>query len=509
MSSVSYRDVLRHRASGLSLQKTADACGCARSTVQDIVQLAKKRDVGWKDVEDLTDAEAYELVRGKPEQVELYAPIDYKKIYDEMTRDRTMKMTILWEEYVIEAVESDKRPYQYSRFCEKYHVWCDANDIAVIKRYIAADIGEFDWAGKKLTICNPDAGELADVPVFVACLPYSQYVFVRAYSDMTMESWLQAAADSFAFFGGCPRIVVIDNLRTGVTKHTSEEIVLNRTFREFAEHYNVAVIPHAPRRPRGKNSVESSVDKFANKIRLELRKQRFFDIDELNEAVAAKAAELNAKPFQKRASSRAEVFLEREKPCLQPLPERPWERAIWSPKVKVGKNYHVLCAADKVLYSVPHRFVGKEVEVRTTPHAVEVYCEGERIAIHARQRTHMPEDGPITNPEHRAKHHADYLDHDSEWYRHEAAKTGPATTKVIEGFLSEGLAEEQGWGWCEKLLKQRASHSSAAIESACEKALSILANPSYKAISTLIKNTAKSTELDDPAGGNPWAIRRY
>lgn len=87
--------------------------------------------------------------------------------------------------------------------------------------------------------------------------------------------------------------------------------------------------------------------------------------------------------------------------------------------------------------------------------------------------------------------------------------TGPATTKVIEGFLSEGLAEEQGWGWCEKLLKQRASHSSAAIESACEKALSILANPSYKAISTLIKNTAKSTELDDPAGGNPWAIRRY
>lgn len=509
MSNVSYRDVLRHRAGGLSLQETASACGCARSTVQDVVRRAKERDVGWKDVEDLTDAEAYELVRGRPEQIDLYAPVDYKKIYEEMTRDRTMKLTILWEEYVIATVDSSKQPYQYSRFCEKYHAWCDANDIAVIRRYIAADVGEFDWAGKRLAVCNPDSGKVVEVPVFVACLPFSQYVFVRAYPDMTMENWLQAASDSFAFFGGCPRIVVIDNLRTGVTKHTSEEIVLNRTFREFSEHYNVAVIPHAPRRPRGKNSVESSVDKFANKIRLMLRNQRFFDIEELNEAVAAKTEELNAKPFQKRASSRAEVFRKREKPCLQPLPERPWERATWSPKVKVGKNYHVLCAADKVLYSVPHHFVGKEVEVRTASHTVEVYCDGERIAIHARQRTHMPEDGPITIPEHRARHHADYFDHDSDWYRREAAKTGSATTKVIEGFLSEGIAEEQGWGWCEKLLKQRASHSPATVESACAKALSILPNPSYKAVSTLIKNASKGIEPEDPAGGNPWAIRRY
>ena len=62
-------------------------------------------------------------------------------------------------------------------------------------------------------------------------------------------------------------------------------IVLNRTYREFAEHYNVAVIPHAVRKPMGKNSVESSVGKIANRIRNMLRERTFFDFDELNEAI--------------------------------------------------------------------------------------------------------------------------------------------------------------------------------------------------------------------------------
>lgn len=80
MSSVSYRDVLRHRANGLSLKETADACKCARSTVQDIVVLAKRQGVGWKDVERLTDTAAYELIRGRPQAADIFAPIDFKHV---------------------------------------------------------------------------------------------------------------------------------------------------------------------------------------------------------------------------------------------------------------------------------------------------------------------------------------------------------------------------------------------------------------------------------------------
>ena len=134
-----------------------------------------------------------------------------------------------------------------------------------------------------------------------------------------------------------PRLLTIDNLRTGVVKHTSEEIVLNRTFREFTKFYNVAVIPHAPRSPRGKASVESSVGKIANRIRNMLRDRVFFDFDELNAAILEKLADLNSRPFQKKAGSRDERFEGAERPrsrggagARSSSPNaRPWAPTRW------------------------------------------------------------------------------------------------------------------------------------------------------------------------------------
>jgi hypothetical protein len=188
--------------------------------------------------------------------------------------------------------------------------------------------------------------------------------------------------------------------------------LLNRTFREFAEFYSVAVIPHAPRSPRGKASVESSVGKIANRIRNMLRDRVFFDFDELNEAIAEKLAELNSRAFQKKAGSRDERFEGAEREALQPLPARPFEIARWGSPVKVPKSYHVLLAQDGVCYSVPHRLVNRYVEVRWTATKVEVFCEGERAAIHVRDKTKSRGES-VTDPAHRPRSHADFLDHDS------------------------------------------------------------------------------------------------
>jgi len=504
---VSYRDILRHHANSMSQSQIATACGCARSTVQDVLKKAGEKGVSWNDVAGLSEQAAYELVRGRPrDQSEGFAEIDFEQVQREMERDRTMTLSLLWEEYAMLAARNSEKPYSYTRFCELYAAWCEEHDTAVTRKYIAGDLGEFDWAGKKMAVTDELTGELHDAWLFVACLPYSQKTFVAAYPNMEVETWCQASADAFGFYGGAPRLLTIDNLRTGVVKHTPEEVVLNRTFREFAEFYNVAVIPHAPRSPRGKASVESSVGKIANRIRNMLRDRVFFDFDELNAAILEKLADLNSRPFQKRAGSRDERFEGAERDALQPLPARPFEIARWGSPVKVPKSYHVLLTQDGVYYSVPHRLVNRYVEIRWTAAKVEVFCDGERVASHVRDRS-LARGESVTDPGHRPKSHADFLDHDSGWYRLQAREVGPSTQAVVESFLGSGAAEEQGWRWCEKLLAKRSSVGADALEEICAAALTVTDSPSYKAISTLIRNRGRKPGPGHD--GEDYAIRRF
>ena len=160
-------------------------------------------------------------------------------------------------------------------------------------------------------------------------------------------------------------------------------------------------------------------------------------------------------------------------------------------------------------HGMPHRLVGRRVEVRWTSTKVDVFCEGERVASHVRDRSLKMGDS-VTAPEHRPKSHADFLDHDSAWYRSRSREVGPATAAVIESFLAAGIAEEQGWGWCEKLLSKRASIGEAALEEACAAALSVTEAPSYKAINVLCRNRRRGKGSGpDVAASDDYAIRRF
>jgi len=310
---ISYRDVLRHSANGRSPQEIAAACFCSRSAVQDILARADERGVGWDDVAALTDDEARRLVRGNPGAGKTaFAAIDMQRIDDELARDRTMTLSVLWEEYYASAVARDERPYLYSRFCELYAEHKSDLGVKGRKAHVPGDLGEFDYAGKTMGVADELTGELTTAYLFVACLPFSQMTYVRADPSMDIDHWVEQSMLAFEFFGGVPRILTIDNLKVGVTKHANDEIVINRTFREFAEHYNIAVIPHAVGRPTGKGSVESNVDKIANRIRNMLRERVFFSFEDLNAAIQELLAELNARPFQKREGSRESVFAEKE-----------------------------------------------------------------------------------------------------------------------------------------------------------------------------------------------------
>ena len=146
--------------------------------------------------------------------------------------------------------------------------------------------------------------------------------------------------------------------------------------------------------------------------------------------------------------------------------------------------------------------------MRWTLSEVEVFCDGERVASHARDRS-LKRGESVTAPEHRPKSHADFLDHDSEWYRSQAREVGPSTLAVVESLLAAGTAEEQGWRWCEKLLAKRDSIGAATLEDICAAALTVTDRPSYKAINTLARNRSRRKGAGGGGKSEDYAIRRF
>ena len=79
------------------------------------------------------------------------------------------------------------------------------------------------------------------------------------------------------------------------------------------------------------------------------------------------------------AGTRTELYRLIDRPALQPLPAGRFEYAEWK-RARVNLDYHV--EADQHYYSTPYQLVGKEVDVRSTSNAVEIFYQGKRVASH-------------------------------------------------------------------------------------------------------------------------------
>ena len=73
---------------------------------------------------------------------------------------------------------------------------------------------------------------------------------------MVTENWITAHVNAYNYFGGVTRIVIPDNLKTGVIKNSRYDTVLNRSYSEMAAHYDTAIVPARVNHPQDKPNVE-------------------------------------------------------------------------------------------------------------------------------------------------------------------------------------------------------------------------------------------------------------
>lgn len=299
---------------------------------------------------------------------------------------------------------------------------------------------------------------------------------------MRSNHWIEAHIHAYSFFGGVTRILVPDNLKTGVIKNTRTELVLNRSYHEMAEHYGTAIIPARPVRPKDKPSAEGTVRVIETWILAALRNRKFFTFDELNKAIREKLEEFNAKPFQKKKGSRLAAFIEEEKDFLMPLPASPYETAVWL-TATIQPDHLITIGNCK--YSDPYEFIGKKVDIRATENSIEVFYHNNRIAAHVRK---VYSRDPVYMPEHMPENHRKFLEYNTESFLDWGKDIGHSTLIVVKHFLSMHKVEQQGYKPCASLMKLADRYGMQRLENACAKALSYTPSPSLKNITTILKN---------------------
>jgi transposase len=480
------REVLRLKhALGLTERQIARSVEIGRTTVADYLKRAAEAGLTWQEAEPLSDTEVEarlfrQVGRNEPAA---RAPIDLGWVHMELRR-AGVTLELLWSEYQGSVAESGtgQRPYQYSQFCELYRAY--RQKLAPVMRQVhrAGEKAFLDFSGKKPCIVDPATGEVTEVELFVMVLGASNYTYAEATRTQGLGDFVGATVRGLEYFGGAPEILVPDQLRSAVQKPDRYEPEINATYAEMAQHYETAVVPARPRKPRDKAKVEGGVLIAQRWILACLRHRRFFSLEELNAAIWKLLEKLNTRPFQKLEGCRRSAFEALERPALKPLPSRRYELGEWKLGVGVNIDYHF--EYDDRLYSVPCELINAKVDVRVTATVVEVWRNRLRVTSH--ERSYGRKGEMVTKEEHRPCAHREWGQWPPERLVGWAAQTGPKTAEVVAAILAHRTHPETGRRACLGLMRMAERYGAARLEAACGRAVEIH-SPKYKSVAAILK----------------------
>jgi transposase len=501
---VNYREILRLRSLGYSQRQVASSVHSSRDTVSSVFKLADIHELEWPLPNEMSNFKIKELFfpegNGSSRQV-----LDYAYMHKELAKSG-VTLTLLWAEYCESCYANNSIPYQYTQFCDNYRLWAKSTKATMRIKRKPGDVMEVDWAGNKLAIYDSITGEETPAYLFVAVLPCSCYAYVEAFLDHGTENWILAHIHAYQYFGGVTRILTPDNLKTGVITNTRDELKLNRSYLEMAEYYDTAIIPTRVKSPKDKPIVEGTVNHTSTWIIAALRNDKYFNINELNEAIFEKLEVFNTKPFKQREGSRLIAFQNEEKSFLKQLPKSSYELAVWS---TATIQYDYLITDGKNKYSVPFDLIGQEISIRLTSNTIEAFYQGSRIASHPRLKEKQRD--PIVNVEHMPDNHKKYLAYNKESFIEWANTIGPNTLKIVNIFLSTGKVPEQGYKSCASLTNMADKYTHRRLEDACSRALSYTSTPNIKTIRTILntgQDKLKKEELINTSSGTSYGYTR-
>ena len=460
-------------------REIARSLSVARSTVALTLERVAAAGLRWPLPATLTDRVLEAMLyagHGRQQGARRKAEPGWAYVHHKLSRPGVTLM-LLSEQYR----QREPDGYRYSRWCELYRAWESRLSPTMRQAHPAGERMFVDYAGQTIDLTDGRTGEIRPAQIFVAVMGASNYTYAEATLTQTLPDWIGAHIRALAFMGGVPAQLVPDNPRVGVDRANWYEPGLNRTYLDLAIHYRTAILPTRVRKPRDKAKVEVAVLVVERWILARLRNRRFFSLAELNQAIAELVADLNARPMRRLGVSRRDLFLELDRPALKELPAEPYQYAEWRVR-RVGLDYHV--DIDGHYYSVPHRLIREQLDARITERTIELFCKGERVAVHMRG---IGRGRHTTIPEHMPSAHRRYAEWTIERIGIDAAAIGPSTAKLTALILESRPHPEQGYRACIGILRLARHYGAERLEAACNHGLEIGAR-SYSSIQSILKH---------------------
>ncbi len=475
------KQIINLHKDDFSNRKIGAQLGISRNTVNNYLQLFKACEHSFDELLAMEPAKLQELFTAHT-TIKNDRYNELMVYFDKVNQSRNHPGFTFWfhyNEYKLQA----KKPYSYTQFMEHYNRKYAKIKGSMKLEHEAGKEVYIDYAGKKLHIVDKETGELIPVEVFVAILPSSQYTYVEASISQKREDLVESMGNALSFFGGVPKAIVSDNLKSAVTRASKYEPDINRTFKDFAQHYNCVINPTRSYSPQDKALVENAVQLTYQRIYYPIREMVFFSLKEINDEIKKRLKEYNNLIFQRKQASRRELFQSVERSYLKTLPESNYEVKDYK-RAKVQKIGYVYFSPDKSNYSVPYRYIGKTTTIHYTKSTVEVYFYHDRIAVHKRN----PSKGIyITNKEHLSSTHRAFTDWSPDYFKKMAVKHGTKVRAIIEQVFINCDYPETAYKRAMGIIQLHRTYGSERLNSACERAL-FAETCSYRRISNILKN---------------------
>lgn len=322
------------------------------------------------------------------------------------------------------------------------------------------ELAEIDF-GRLGPVPDPVSGRRRLAWALLVTLPHSRHQYVHVTYSQKLSDLIDGLEDAWVFFGGVPRRVVTDNMRTAVAKADRYDPIFQRTFDEYAA-YRGFIIDAAPvRDPTAKPHVERGVPYFRDSC---FRGERWRDLEDVQAgAITWCLGTAGTRIHGTTRQHPLAVFENVEQAALLPLEKERFDPPRWV-QCKVHPDHHISVAT--ALYSVPTRYIGQSVWVRVDRHLVRIYADHTLLKTHPRQA-----------PGGRSTDHHDYPAHltaytlrDPQRLIRQAQSQGPHVGRFTEALLAGSFP----WArlrQAQRLLRLGEKYGWPRVEAACERAL--------------------------------------
>ena len=296
--------------------------------------------------------------------------------------------------------------------------------------------------------------------LFVMTLSHSRHSYQEVVWKQDVETFIACHQKAFDYFGGVPKVVKLDNLKSGVLQAHIYEPELNPNYLAFANHHNFVPLPCKVRTPQHKGKVESAVKYVQNNA---LTGKTFDSLEAQNHYLRRWNQTWAATRIHGTTKRQVKVMFQEEKPLLQPLPQNPFLFfKIGSRKVNPIDSHVEIAGA---FYPVPPKYMGRRVTVHYNSQWVKIYYQDEQIQFLSTVQKGRFHPDKSCLPEHKTWNQNRYV----QFLLDQCNQIGPSVLKWAK--LAETQRQQRAYRAIQGVVTLAKTYPHAIINLACQKCI--------------------------------------